>query len=204
MGKPHHRPLGLPGVHWQVMACDVLSERGGECIGVLARTDENTWSYSCDDKCETVDEEMLALVECELRRQLGRRVVVLPVRWQCRTEWGFEATVVLWHGGRATAHRSGCYQEFATAYEAFRAVEAKAMRAMPMPVAQVPAAELQRALDVLEDVLWQACGDGEELDTCALSAYAAGARLLAYYGRLRVLDEYGRRVIARAAESEGD
>jgi len=90
MGKQHHRPLGLPGVHWQTTKCEILDGHpDGERLGTLMRERENAWRYSCGD-------------------------------------------------------------------------------------------------------------------TLAPPAYADGARLLAYYGRLRILDEYGRRVIARAPREEGE
>jgi hypothetical protein len=61
--------------------------------------------------------------------------------------------------------------------------------------------DLSLALDVLEDVLYQAChtrerGDGW-MDSMALSANAEGLRLLALHGRVEIESEYGRRVIAR-------
>jgi hypothetical protein len=58
--------------------------------------------------------------------------------------------------------------------------------------------EHDEALDILADVLYQACSDSEGLlDSMALSAYADGMRHLARYGRLHVTAEYGRRVIGR-------
>lgn len=52
-------------------------------------------------------------------------------------------------------------------------------------------------IDVLEDVINQACRNGEknELDSLALSAYASGMRKLAELGRLTITHQYGRRVI---------
>lgn len=61
--------------------------------------------------------------------------------------------------------------------------------------------EVRLALDTLEDVIGQACGDGERgLDSVALSAYANGMRYLARHKRLVIDDEYGRRVIAHWPE----
>lgn len=56
-------------------------------------------------------------------------------------------------------------------------------------------------LDILEDVLSQACltdaEDGSRLfDSMAISAYADGLRVLAEHGRVDIVNEYGRRVIA--------
>jgi len=52
-------------------------------------------------------------------------------------------------------------------------------------------------VEVLEDVINQACTVGDELDSSALSAYAGGMRLLAKLGRLEITKEYGRRVIGK-------
>lgn len=50
---------------------------------------------------------------------------------------------------------------------------------------------------VLDDVINQACQDGDALDSMALSAYAAGLRALAEHGKVAITHEYGRRVIAQ-------
>jgi hypothetical protein len=62
-------------------------------------------------------------------------------------------------------------------------------------------AQLTEALDMLADVLAQACGqlDGR-LDSMALTAYAEGIRLLHRYERVVIEEERGRRVIARFVE----
>lgn len=62
--------------------------------------------------------------------------------------------------------------------------------------------EMGELLDALEDVLFQACWDSleEVLDSMALTAYANGMRLLAEYGRIEIVNEYGRRVIAKPIE----
>jgi hypothetical protein len=60
--------------------------------------------------------------------------------------------------------------------------------------------QLNEALDALEDVISQACygsGADDEFDSMALSAYADGLRLLAEHGRVVIVREYGRRVIAK-------
>ena len=65
-----------------------------------------------------------------------------------------------------------------------------------------PQTERERLLlDVLEDVIWQACldRDGKTLDSMALSAYARGMRALSAYGMITITNEAGRRVIAVAA-----
>jgi hypothetical protein len=53
-------------------------------------------------------------------------------------------------------------------------------------------------LDALDDVLAQAClmPDGT-LDSMALSAYADGLELLAEHGRVVIIQQNGRRVIAK-------
>lgn len=55
-----------------------------------------------------------------------------------------------------------------------------------------PSTPSAEALDLLQDVLSQACPDG---DSRALSAYADGLRYLAEHGRFKIEKEYGRRVI---------
>ena len=53
-------------------------------------------------------------------------------------------------------------------------------------------------LDMLADVIGQACyRDGGLLDSMAISAYADALRLLAEYGRVEIIKDVGRRVIAR-------
>jgi len=63
----------------------------------------------------------------------------------------------------------------------------------PLPLT---AADLEEALDVLSDVLFQACRlpDGT-VDSSALGAYADGLRLLAKHERFSITHEAGRRVI---------
>lgn len=55
-------------------------------------------------------------------------------------------------------------------------------------------------LDALQDCIAQACSltdsDGVEYDSMALSAYADGLRILSKYGRVRITNDVGRRVIA--------
>lgn len=57
------------------------------------------------------------------------------------------------------------------------------------------AAEKQ-LLDALDDVINQACCEGDLVDSMALSAYADAMRLLEEYGRLEIRTDRGRRVIA--------
>jgi hypothetical protein len=53
-------------------------------------------------------------------------------------------------------------------------------------------------LDALDDVLAQAClTDDGTLDSMALSAYADGLHLLAEHGRVVIIQQNGRRVIAK-------
>jgi len=67
-------------------------------------------------------------------------------------------------------------------------------------------AQVAELLDTLADVIQQACsGPGDRwqsLDSMALSAYADGIRLLAEHGRVEVIDEAGRRVIAKWVRSD--
>jgi len=65
-------------------------------------------------------------------------------------------------------------------------------------------AQVAELLDTLADVIQQACyleRDGD-LDSMALSAYADGIRLLAEHGRVEIIDEAGRRVIAKWVRDE--
>jgi len=195
MNKPYRQPLSLPGVRWEITKCEILAIADGDCIGVLERIGENTWRYSCGDRQGTVKAEFLGLLNYALEEPLGCEVSLRPVQWRCCATTGYEATVTALPDGNAAVVTEDWHRLFRTVYVAFREVERRAIR-------QPIGAELERALDVLEGVLWQACGNGEELDTCALSAYAAGARLLAYYGRLQIVDEYGRRVLGRAPKGE--
>jgi len=55
-------------------------------------------------------------------------------------------------------------------------------------------------LDILDDVLGQACFSDGEYDSMALSAYARGLRFLAKKGIVKIEREYGRRVIAVLTE----
>ncbi len=64
---------------------------------------------------------------------------------------------------------------------------------------------LDVALDNLLDMVDQHCSTGDggfEYDSMALSANAAAMRTLAEYGRIEIVSEYGRRVIARAVEKK--
>jgi len=54
-------------------------------------------------------------------------------------------------------------------------------------------------VEVLAGVLAQAChtdGDDPALDSCALSAYRDGLKLLAELGKVTIVREHGRRVLA--------
>jgi len=52
-------------------------------------------------------------------------------------------------------------------------------------------------LETLEDVINQACGRSRDdcIDSMALTAYAGAMRLLAKYGRIKIINDVGRRVI---------
>jgi len=57
----------------------------------------------------------------------------------------------------------------------------------------------KQALDLLdgfEDLLNQACGDGEKLNSMARSSYAGAIRMLAQMGRVKITKEFGRVVEA--------
>jgi hypothetical protein len=63
--------------------------------------------------------------------------------------------------------------------------------------------ERDELLDALADCIGQSCHVNEnglayphDLDSCALSAYADGLRLLAKYGKVEIKTDVGRRVIA--------
>lgn len=79
------------------------------------------------------------------------------------------------------------------------------MRGVTRP--QTPA-EIDELLNALEDTIAQACwienvpGSEAQLDSMALSSYATAMRLLAHYGRIVILHQYGRRVIARWTTDE--
>lgn len=65
--------------------------------------------------------------------------------------------------------------------------------------------EQQELLAALEDVLWQACSHDGELDSCALSSYADGLRLLARHGRVEIVLDVGKRVRAKlVVKASGD
>ena len=62
---------------------------------------------------------------------------------------------------------------------------------------------LAECLDILEDVIVQCCTDESvkdastpRLDSMALSSYADALRFLAKHGRVTIVSEYGKRVIA--------
>ena len=63
----------------------------------------------------------------------------------------------------------------------------------------VPLGEFNECLNMLEDVLAQACLDdkGEFFDSMSLHSYADGIRFLADHGRLVIISDGGRRVIVR-------
>jgi hypothetical protein len=59
--------------------------------------------------------------------------------------------------------------------------------------------QLKEALDILEGMVAQNCGeyDGELLCSGAISAHAEAMRLLAEHGRLVIVKEYGRMIKAK-------
>lgn len=81
------------------------------------------------------------------------------------------------------------------ALDVFRQLQAAEQRAKDAE------AELNEALDNVEDCVRQACtGNDGELDSMALSAYAMSMRFLEKHKRLEIKDEYGKRVIAKWIE----
>lgn len=63
--------------------------------------------------------------------------------------------------------------------------------------------ELKEALDVLEEAAYQECWSDEDkcLDSCAISSRARMLRFLARHGRVEIVTDVGRRVIARPSGS---
>lgn len=60
-------------------------------------------------------------------------------------------------------------------------------------------------LEYVESAVTQACyGSDGMLDSMAISTWAEGIRLLAAHGRVVITEEYGRRVIARLVEEDGE
>jgi len=66
------------------------------------------------------------------------------------------------------------------------------------------AEKIEEILDVLEDMAYQHCWDEQnnEFDSFAISSNASTLRLLAKYGRIKIVKECGRRVIAKPIEKE--
>lgn len=65
--------------------------------------------------------------------------------------------------------------------------------------------EIDSLVDMLEEVAVQACHAmvfGPDLDSCAIGIYAYALRELAERGRVRIITDVGRRVIARRVEDE--
>lgn len=63
--------------------------------------------------------------------------------------------------------------------------------------------EKEELVDVLSNVIEQSCSTGlvgldtnVDLDSMALSAYADGMTILEQYGKIEIIDEFGRRVLA--------
>jgi len=61
-------------------------------------------------------------------------------------------------------------------------------------------AELTYAIELIEDLVHQACqgtGENYDLDSMEISNYVEAIRYLVKHGRIEIVEEYGRRVIAR-------
>lgn len=82
-------------------------------------------------------------------------------------------------------------------------VESKGVRC-PACLAATEMAE--RLVEALFDTIWQICylPDDDILDSMATSSYASALRLLAELGKIKIIDEYGRRVIAKYIEEKTD
>ena len=67
------------------------------------------------------------------------------------------------------------------------------------------AEKIEEILDVLEDMAYQHCWNEQnnEFDSFAISSNASTLRLLAKYGKIRIIKEYGKRVIAKPIKREG-
>lgn len=61
--------------------------------------------------------------------------------------------------------------------------------------------EFETVLDALENVIAQACGEGREVNSMALTDYAVAMRLLAKHGRLTITVDHGRLIIGRWKET---
>lgn len=56
--------------------------------------------------------------------------------------------------------------------------------------------QIEVLLDMLENVIRQACQSDGRIDSMSISIYAEAIRLLAAHGRLMITHDVGRRVIA--------
>jgi len=102
-------------------------------------------------------------------------------------------------------HYSGCPNHFAGNRQDPECCRCRVEKAVAsLALAQ---ADLTQALDVLSDVVGQACQaivqeEGIDLDSCALSAYRDGIRFLAAAGRVEIVHQVGRRVLAKWVRRE--
>jgi hypothetical protein len=69
--------------------------------------------------------------------------------------------------------------------------------------ALMPVEEYERLRDILEDLVAQACTVNGELDSMATRTGAEALRYLAEIGRVKIIDEHGRRVIAKWVQDDG-
>ena len=192
MTEIYPQPLGLPDVHWEAVKCEILrhggSRKESERIGVVEQTEPGVWCYTLETgEAGVIRVKSCSLLDQTLRGALGQEVSVRPVEWRCSSERGYKATVTLREDGTAVVRR-GCYTwRYPNAYAAFNSAEWEVIRQPYLWATEAEAkacrAELERALDVLQGVLRQACGQGASLDTQGVGAYVQAARLLAYYGR---------------------
>lgn len=74
---------------------------------------------------------------------------------------------------------------------------------------EAPLAEAREAedmVDLIEECVEHECGTGaydpQQLDSCALSTYAAALRLLEKHGRVKIVSDHGRRVLANWTKKE--
>jgi len=81
----------------------------------------------------------------------------------------------------------------------------KTLEMLLKQVASVITEKIEEILDVLEDMAYQHCWNKQnnKFDSFAISSNASALRLLAKHGRIRIIKEYGDRVIAKPVEKEG-
>ena len=205
MTRPHCVPLGLHDIVWVTVEFEIYERADSfgvekrKPIGTIRRraADQCTWKCCVDDNSWIAATDRAGL-ELAVRERLGRSVLLRPIEWECRK--GADAvTVRLAKDGKALLQTPHGKWMCPDPYSAFRDAERGVLVLSGTSDKHAPQAELNRALDVLEDVLWQHCGDTKtnKIHSSAIGANARAMRLLAYYGRVIIEGEYGRAVVAR-------